>query len=237
MSFTLFQNLTKDDKEDAVKKIISDSTPNQDFFLLVILSVLMATFGLLIDNSSVIIGSMLIAPILSPVLGLSLGISMADSRLISRSFYTLLKSMALGIASAMIVTWFFNSHYQTTPEILARAEPSLIYFAIAFIAGLAASFALVMPRLSATLPGIAISVALIPPMSVVGIGMAKFDWMLTSNSFILLGINIAGIIFSSMIIFSLMNLHVKRTIIVETIKEEDKNSEKEKLITENEQNK
>lgn len=234
MSFTLFQNLTKDDKEDAVKKIISDSTPNQDFFLLVILSVLMATFGLLIDNSSVIIGSMLIAPILSPVLGLSLGISMADSRLISRSFYTLLKSMALGIASAMIVTWFFNSHYQNTSEILSRAEPSLIYFAIAFIAGLAASFALVMPKLSATLPGIAISVALIPPMSVVGIGIAKFDWMLTSNSFILFGINIAGIIFSSMIIFSLMNLHVKKTVIGETIKEEDKNSEKEKLITGNE---
>lgn len=227
MVLVLFNRLTEKDKSNAVKKLISDSTPDQDFFLLVILSVLMATFGLLINSSAVIIGSMLIAPILSPILGLSLGVVIADYKLISRSFYTILKSMAYGISGAAIVTWLFNSNFENTAEILARTEPSIIYAAIAIIAGLAASFALVMPEISPSLPGVAISVALIPPIAVTGIGVARFDWHIISNSFLLFAINAAGIVFASMIIFSLMNLYVEKKIVAKAVKKEDEIARKE----------
>ncbi|HBO17233.1 MAG: hypothetical protein UR69_C0002G0111 [Candidatus Moranbacteria bacterium GW2011_GWE2_35_2-] len=220
MTLVLFNNLTEKDKARAIENLICESTPRQDFFLLVVLSILMATFGLLIDSASVIIGSMLIAPILYPILSLSLGVVIADTKLIARSFYTILKSLTFGIAASAIVTVFFASNFQENSEILARTQPSLIYAAIAIIAGFAASFALIKPHLSETLPGIAISVALMPPLAVTGIGIARFDWYIISNSFLLFLINAAGIIFASMIVFSLMHLYIKRQVASEAIKKE-----------------
>ena len=230
----LFNNLTEKDKSRAVESLICSSTPRQDFFLLVILSILMATFGLLINNAAVIIGSMLVAPILSPILSLSLGVVLADSLLISRSFYTLVKSVVFAVAAAGIVTLFFAPNFQMTSEILLRAEPTLIYASIAFVAGLAASFALVKPHLSETLPGIAISVALIPPLAVTGIGIARFDWILISNSFLLFLLNAVGIIFASMIVFSLMHLYIKRNVADKTIEKEEREMEKEREKAERE---
>ncbi len=228
MVITVLDNLTEKDKTDAIEKLIQNSTPHQDFFMMVILSVLMTTFGLLIDNSAVIIGSMLIAPILYPILSLSLGIVMSDHRLISRSFNTVLRSVALGVAASAIVTLLFSKMGSGTSfEIIARTKPSLMYAAIAVIAGMAASFALIKPRLSEILPGIAISVALIPPVAVMGIGIAKWNWGMMSSALVLLLINVLGIVFASMLVFSLLNLYVKRKIAREVVDEEEKKLNKE----------
>lgn len=226
MNTTLFNNLTEKDKSQAVEELIKDSTPHADFFLMVMLSVLMATFGLLLDSPAIIIGSMLIAPILYPVLSLSLGIVMSDQKLMTRSFTTIIKSMGLGIATAAIITILFSYQDKIAGlEIISRTQPSLLYSAVAVVAGLAASFALVKPHLNETLPGIAISVAIIPPLAVVGIGIASLDISMISNSLLLFAINALGIIFASMIIFSMMNLYIKRKIAHETIKKEEKKLE------------
>lgn len=223
----LFNNLTHEDKSNAIEHLIESSTPRQDFFLMVMLSILMATFGLLANSAAVIIGSMLIAPILNPILSLSLGVVMADGRLISRSFYTIIKSLAFGIAAAALVTLFFQPKFELTSEIMLRTQPSLLYAAIAVVAGLAASFALIKPQLSETLPGVAISVALIPPLAVTGIGIARLDWNIISSSFILFLINAVGIIFASMVVFSLMHLYVSRRVASETIEKEEENMRQE----------
>lgn len=229
MKILLFNTLTEKDKSSAVERLISGSTPSQDFFLMVILAILMASFGLLLDNVTVIIGSMLIAPILYPFLGLSLGIIMSDFNLISRSFYTLIKSAALGIVSAVLVTLLFTTVTgNIESEILTQSKPSIVYAVIAIIAGFAASFALVKPQLSETLPGIAISVALIPPLAAIGIGIAKLEWVTASGSLLLFLTNAAGITFGSMVVFSLMNFYVKRNIAEQSIKKEEKKMEKEK---------
>ncbi len=222
MALVLFNNLTEKDKSTAIENLITESTPRQDFFLMVILSVIMATFGLLINNSAVVIGSMLIAPILYPILSLSLGIVMADFKLISRSFYTLVKSITFGIATAAIIALFFSKDYETY-----FTEPSLIYVMIAIVAGMAASFALIKPQLSETLPGVAISVTLIPPLASTGIGIAKFNWAIISESFVLFLVNAIGIIFASMIVFSLMHLYIRRMEARKAIKKEDHAIEKE----------
>lgn len=225
----LFNNLTESDKSKAIEKLICDSAPRADFFLMTLLSILMATFGLLINSVAVVIGSMLVAPLLSPILSLSMGVVMADFKLISRSFYTILKSMAFGIAAAAIITLFFSSRLEEAGQALVyNMEPSLIYAAIGIVAGLAASFALVKPQLSETLPGVAVSVALIPPLATVGIGIANFNWNIISNAFMLFVVNIIGIALASIVIFSLMNLYLKRRVAREAIEKEDKIIEKEK---------
>lgn len=223
MPITVFSNFTEKDKDNAVERLISGSTPSQDFFLMVVLSILTATFGLLLNSSAVIIGSMLIAPILNPILSLSLGVIMSDYKVISRSFWTLTKSVLLSITAANIAALLFSTQFASiTPEIASRAQPSLTYVVIAIIAGLAASFALVKPQLSETLPGIAISVALIPPLATTGIGIAKLDWNLVSGSFLLFLVNAIGIVFASMITFSLMDFHAKRRAADKTISKEDR---------------
>jgi uncharacterized hydrophobic protein (TIGR00271 family) len=225
----LFNNLTGKDKTNAVERLISASTPRQDFFLMVILSIVTATLGLLLNNVAIIIGSMLIAPILYPVLSLSLGIILSDAKLMSRSFYTIIKSVSFGILTAALVTLLFSGHLsELTPEITSRTRATLPYLLIAISAGLAGSFALVKPKLNETLPGIAISVALIPPMAIIGIGFAKLNLALITGSLLLFIVNIIGVIFASMITFSLMNFYVKRGKAREVVIKEDKKAEKEK---------
>lgn len=218
----LFDTLTSKDKTAAVERLIRGSTPSQDFFLMITLSILTATFGLLLNSTPIIIGSMLIAPMLYPILSLSLGIIMSDFKLISRSFYTILKSLAFAIVAATVVTLLFSSQFpEITTVILSMTQPTLPYVIVAMIAGLAGSFALVKPKLSETLPGIAISVALIPPLATVGIGVANFNWSIISGSLLLFLVNAIGVVFASMITFSLMNFYVKRQEAKETVEKED----------------
>jgi uncharacterized hydrophobic protein (TIGR00271 family) len=216
-----FRTVGEADKNRAIETLIADSTPDFNFFFLVTLSVLMASFGMLADSVAIVIGSMLIAPILYPILSLSLGVSMSDYKLISRSFYTLVKSVVIGIIAGIVATLFFSNGDGVTSEILARTEPSLVYFLVAIISGVAVSYALVKPNLSETLPGVAVSVALIPPLSVMGIGIAKLDWAIVSGSTVLFLINVAGIVFASMVSFSLMNVVRKQKVAEVALKKED----------------
>jgi len=231
MQFISFNNLTENDKAAAIEKLITHSTPSSDFFFMMVLSVLMATFGILVDSIAVVIGSMLIAPLLSPVLSLSLGIIISDGKLIGRSFKTILKSMGYGVFVAMFATLLFGVGKIST-QLTALTEPSFLYIGVAIVAGFAATFALVKPKLNEVLPGVAIAIALIPPLAMVGVGIAKWDWTLITNSFLLFALNVIGIVFASMITFSLMNFYVKRRVAQETIKEEEEKLEEEKELAE-----
>lgn len=234
----LFDNITERDKTLALKELVDDSTPRPSFFFLVTLSTLMAACGLLISNTSVIIASMLIAPILSPILSLALGIVINDGHLISRSFFTLLKSAGYAIALSAVVTWILwnfasgNLMDELNPEILERVQPSMVYFIIAIIAGVATAFARVKPDLSETLPGTAIAVALVPPLATIGIGVATIQLTVISGALSMFILNAVGIILAAMVMFSLMNIYTKKTIIEKEVAASDKELEKERIASE-----
>ncbi len=224
----MFRKITQKQRHAAIADLIHDSTPRLSFFALVAMSVLMATLGLLIDNASIIIGSMLIAPILSPILSLAMGVVMSDLMLVSRAIWTLGKSLLLGIVLAAVATVFVSESTRVIgDEILSRTLPSLVFFVIAFIAGLAAAFARIDPDLSETLPGIAISVALIPPLAVVGIGIALLNWGMISGALAMVAVNIFGIVFAAMLVFSMMNLYADRGAARRAARAEDRALEKE----------
>lgn len=230
--FTRFQAIDENYKSSVVRRLIQSGTPDFDFFYMSGLATLMAALGLLANSPAIVIGSMLIAPVLYPVLGIAMGLVMSDVSVLSRSFFTLGKAFTLGIFLSMVAALFFGVSESMTPEILARTDATLISVMVAIIAGLAVSYALAMPEWSATLPGIAISVALIPPVAVVGIGLAAFDVAVITGSLLLLLINVVGITFAAMVSFSLMNLHAKRKIAESTIKREDERIEGEKAVME-----
>ena len=224
--FARFRAIEEKDKSALVRVLMENSTPDFDFFYFVGLSVLMAALGLLVDSPSIVIGSMLIAPLLYPILGIALGLVMSDMSVLGRSILTLSKSLVIGLGLSILATVFFG-HSVATPEILARTNPNLIYLLVAIVAGAAVSYALARPEWSATLPGIAISVALIPPLAVVGIGIAMLNVHVITGSLLMLVMNFVGIVFAAMVSFSLMNLHEKQDIAKSTIKREDEKQQKE----------
>jgi uncharacterized hydrophobic protein (TIGR00271 family) len=228
MTLILFNNLTEKDKTKAVEHLIEASTPRQDFFFMIILSIITATFGLILNNVAVIIGSMLIAPMLYPFLSLSLGITISDGKLISRSFYTIVKAWAFGVGIATITSLLFSSYLDgLNDEILLRTKATLPHITVALAAGFAGSFALVKPKLNENLPGIAISVALIPPIAVTGIGVALLNPAIITGSVLLFLVNAIGIVLSGMVTLSLMNFYVKRAQAIKTVEKEDKKVELE----------
>ena len=226
----LFNSVTSEHKSGAIKMLIGHSSPSPDYFMMIVLSILMATFGLLVDNIPIVIGSMLITPVLYPVLSLSMGISINDSKLISRSFYTILASTVYAIVASAVITLLFKTQFQdvSIDVINSQARPSLIYAAVAVVAGLAASFALAKPDLNERLPGVAIAVALFPPLAATGIGIGIWNWDLISGAFLLFLINVLGVIFASMVIFSVMNFYVKKKEIDKAVDKEEKDLRKEK---------
>jgi uncharacterized hydrophobic protein (TIGR00271 family) len=232
--FSRFRAISDSEKAATVRKLMEASTPDFDFFYLVGLAVLMATLGLLLDNVAIVIGSMLIAPLLYPILGLALGITMSNYSVSKRSLITLIKSFAIGLLLSFIATLLFAPGDVTlSSEVMARTDVGLLHFLIAVVAGAAVAFTLGRPEWSETLPGIAISVAIIPPLSVVGIGLAALNMDIIAGSVVMLLVNIFGIVFASMVTFSLMNLYEKQRIAESTIKREnDRVSEEAEMIKE-----
>jgi uncharacterized hydrophobic protein (TIGR00271 family) len=215
-------------KTRAVDRLIKSSTPDFDFFLFVVLAVLMATVGLLLDSATVIIGSMLIAPILSPILSLSLALVMSDYRLLTRSLTTLGKAFAFGIGLSFLAAFFFEpGAVEIGQEVILRTTPSLLYFVVAVISGFAVSYALVQPDLNETFPGVAVSVSILPPIAVMGIGLKAANWSIVNGALALVIINVIGIVFASMICFSLLDLYRKKQVATKAIETEERRLEDE----------
>ena len=228
----VFRDIDEHNKSVAIDSLIVDSTPKPSFFFLVIMSVLMASFGLLLNNSSVIIGSMLIAPILSPILSIGLGITLGDNNLLKRSGYTIIKSLVYSITLSAITTWLLwgviggnELKGSLNPEILSRIEPNIVYLFIAIVAGLATAYARVKPELNEALPGTAIAVALVPPIATIGIGIAFLDLDIVSGALSLFVLNAIGIIVAAMFMFSLMNIYSKKNVVKTSIAKVDKQEE------------
>lgn len=199
-------------KQEVVRKLIQDSHIGKDFYFLLFISTLITTLGLIVNSTAVVIGGMLIAPLLSPVLALGLGVVTDNKHSLIRSVSTIIKSAFAVLFLSFITAFFIEITDPQNTEILQRAKPSLLYIYIAVLSGFGASYAWSKPRISATLPGIAVSVALLPPLCVTGIGLALVDKTLVAGSFQLFFINLLGIAASSAVVFSLFGFHEMRGV-------------------------
>jgi len=225
-----FRALPDKDKAALIRKLVQNGTPDFDYFYLIGLSTLMATLGLLLNSGSIVIGSMLIAPLMYPILGVSLGLVMMEFNitLLSRALSTLTKSLAAGLVLSVVAAFFFgdDAMYHTA-EVMARTIPSHLHLLVAMVAGAAVAYMLARPEWGDALPGVAIAVALIPPLATVGIGIAAWSAVIIKGAAMILLLNLFGIITVAVIIFLLMNLSEKENIAESTLKQEDERTENE----------
>ena len=181
------------------------SHPRSTFFLFTGLSAMIATLGLLMDSTAVVIGAMLVAPLMTPILGLALSLVQGNSRLFGRA----LRSEALGVLVAIGVACGIGGilpFYEATPEMLSRTSPHVLDLMVAVFAGAAGAYALVDERVSPALPGVAISTAIVPPLANAGLCLALGAYYGAWGSFLLFFTNFICILLVSAIIFSLAGL-------------------------------
>jgi len=201
--FNLVPSATQEEKENAYTKLSEGARPDFDFFVMISLSAVIATFGLITNNVAVIIGAMLVAPLMTPILSLSLSMISGDFILFLRSLESVIKGVGLAVLIAIIFT-LFAPGVAITPEateILIRTSPTLFDLVIALAAGAAGAYALVNSDVSESLPGIAIAVSLLPPLAVggIGIGLKQFD--IAAGSMLLFLANIIAINAAALLVF------------------------------------
>ena len=219
--------ISPEQKKKTIEKLIESSSPTQGFFLVLILSAIITTFGIVLNNIVIVIGGMLVSPLLSPILAISMGIAMADNKLIFRSFKVLGIAMAYIIVISLIFALFVINK-EINEEIISRAHPNLIFFGVAFASGIAAAFSLAKEELSERIVGVAVAIALLPPLSVMGIGIAYLNMPILSGSLALFLLNLLGILLGSLIVFSLLRFYPEKKVAEAELKAEEKEFEKVK---------
>ncbi len=208
------------DQPKVIKKLVEESSPRKIFLVLIFISSVIATLGLLNDSPAVVIGAMLVAPLLWPILGLSMGFLVLDFRMLRMSFLSIFFSMVIAIVTAMVITFFYVP-LGASREIIQTTNIGFM-FPVALAAGAAAAFAISYEGVKEVVTGIAISVALLPPLVTVGIGLGGTDWGLMRDASELFLINLAGILVISFLIFALLGFRRYRKLLDSEVKKEEK---------------
>jgi len=195
-------------REELYAEIKESASLNSVFVAMVVLSTIVASIGLLKDNVAVIIGAMVIAPLLGPNVGLALATTLGDFQLAKHS----LKTNAVGIAIAFFLSFaagYFLRIETLNPELLARTSADLSDIALAIATGIAGALAFTS-GLSATLIGVMVAVALLPPLASVGILAGSGFYKEALGALILLGINLISINLSSVATFYIQGVQPRR---------------------------
>lgn len=182
------------------RSLWKSSVPSLSFYAMLGLSSVISTLGLLAGSAAVIIGAMIIAPLMGSTLGMAYAIVVGNRRLLKRSALTTVKGILLAVVAATVITLLFGLT-NTNSEILARVRPTLLDLGVALAAGAAGAFATSRRQVESALSGVAISVALVPPLSVMGIGIAWWDAPVSLGASVLFVTNLTGIIFSGALVF------------------------------------
>lgn len=170
------------------------------YLVLMVLSTMLAVFGLFANSSPVVIGAMILAPLMAPIISMSMATLRQDKRMILDSLRTILAGMGLAFGFAVLLTWLTPIELPGE-EILARTRPNLLDLGVAVVSGVAGAYAHAREEIAKTLAGVAIAVALVPPLAVAGIGLGWMEWNIFSGAVLLLGTNLAGMILAGALTF------------------------------------
>jgi uncharacterized hydrophobic protein (TIGR00271 family) len=175
------------------------------FWLLLILSSMIASAGVIADSTATVIGAMIVAPLMTPILGLAFAARLGDGANIRRSLLLVVGGAAtvvlIGLAFGIAVRW--NIVSDNNAQVAARVSPHLVDLIAALATGAVGAVALARSDISDTLPGVAIAISLVPPLAVVGITLSSRAWHDAFGSLTLFVANVAAILVSGSIVLAL----------------------------------
>ncbi|MEO8660833.1 MAG: DUF389 domain-containing protein [Bryobacteraceae bacterium] len=170
-----------------------------------------ATFGLVLNSPAVIIGAMLISPLMGPIMATGLALAVGDVYLGIRAILNLGSSIAVSIGFSAALVWLLPFH-SATAEIIARTNPNLLDLGIALLSGLAGSVAVSRSGGAGggatALPGVAIAVALMPPLCTIGFGLGSgLNLSIMAGAGLLFLTNLVAIVASAFVVFLLLGMN------------------------------
>jgi uncharacterized hydrophobic protein (TIGR00271 family) len=179
------------DQQAVIDKVREDSGFTPHFAFMTSMSAGIAILGLLLSSPAVVIGAMLLSPLMGPIIGAGFALAVGDSAWLKESGKAIVLGTIISILFAGLVVTM--SPLQTvTAEIAARTRPNLFDLLVALFSAMAGAYAMIRGRMG-TIVGVAIATALMPPLAVVGFGLATFNWAVFGGSLLLFFTNLMTI--------------------------------------------
>ncbi|MBW2552885.1 MAG: TIGR00341 family protein [Deltaproteobacteria bacterium] len=178
---------------------------DSDFLIMMCLSTAIATLGLMIGSPAIIIGAMVVAPLMTPLIAAGCALVRGDVSLFQKSIRAMIfgSIMALGI-SFLIGVLIPND--TLTLEMISRGKPDILDLFVGLFAGAAAAYATARPKVMASLVGVAVAAALVPPIATVGIAITEGHKLVAQGAFFLFVTNLVAIVLGAAAMFYLMGI-------------------------------
>ncbi len=185
------------DQPAIIEKIKADCSFTPRYAFLICMSAGIAILGLLLSSPAVVIGAMLLSPLMYPIMAVGFASATGDSAWLKDSGWALLLGTLIAVLFSAFVVLL--SPLQTvTPEIAARTRPNLFDLGVAVFSGLAGAYAMIRGGMG-TIVGVAIAVALMPPLAVIGFGLATMNWTVFAGSLLLYFTNLMVIALTAIV--------------------------------------
>ncbi len=202
--FDLFKKIKID---NLYQELVNKSKLDFEFVFQSFAGLATCVLGLSINSIPIIIGSMIISPIIYALLVLPAAIVWRDKKMFLRSLINLLAQIFIGVAICFVLSFIFNVNVVQINLINKMEENTMIYFLVALVAGASAALSFFGPEVSAKLTGVAVSVALVPPIAIIGIALDNFSLPVFINTILYLFLNLIGIIIGAFFIFTMVKKH------------------------------
>ncbi len=213
-----FNAFPEKDCEDEVIAQISDGVDFHGATLWVLIfAIFIASLGLNVNSTAVIIGAMLISPLMGPIIGMGLAVGIADLKLFKRALTNYLITTVISVVTATIY-FTISPITEAQSELLARTSPTLYDVLIALFGGAAGILAISTKSKNNVIPGVAIATALMPPLCTAGYGLAVSNTSYFFGAFYLYFINTVFIAFTTCIGVRLLHFHRKKFVDREKMK-------------------
>lgn len=227
MSEEALLKVSRHEQEKVVAGLVEKSRPTSPYNLLLIFSAIIVACGILMDNTPIIIGGMLVTPLLSPILAIVLGITTGEVGLVNRSAFITMRSILMVVIVSLVLGFLFPDGVADN-SFVASIQPNILYVIVALISGAAATFAWTNEDIGDALPGVAVAISIVPPLSVLGIGIGHLSVEMIRTSFIIFILNFLGIMMGSLLVFSLQQFYKAKRAAHKVVEEERKKVEEEK---------
>lgn len=188
--FNKYLNLdhSKENEEVTIAAIRSGVEFKGTNLWVLIFATFIASLGLNVNSTAVIIGAMLISPLMGPIMGVGMAVGLNDFELMKRSLKSFLIATLFSVVTATIY-FLFTPLNDVQSELLARTSPSIYDVFIALVGGMSGIVAVSTKEKGNVIPGVAIATALMPPLCTAGFGLATGNWLYFLGAFYLYFIN------------------------------------------------
>lgn len=192
------------DRESTVEAVQKDISFKGHNAWILIFSIFVASIGLNVSSTAVVIGAMLISPLMGPIVGVGMSVAINDVDTLKRSFVNLGIMVGLSVLTASIY-FFISPVKEETPELVARTYPTILDVLVAIFGGLALIVAKTKKgTIASVILGVAIATALMPPLCTVGYGLANAKWQYALGALYLFSINAVFIALSTFVVAKLL---------------------------------